>query len=179
MEDDRLEIMELRREIERLRSENADLLVRLDASPAANAPTVPQQLRPATVVAWEPELFHEASLDFDGPPLDARSAPAAKIARFRTLFAGRSDVYAVRWENTRTGKAGWSPAVAGGWANARRPDREYLPPTDAVLEAHLTGTFHVGVYPLLRDDTCHFLAADFDGRTWSLDAAAYADAARD
>ncbi len=178
VDDDRREIKELRREIERLRGENADLRARLDSSPAASAPPVPEQPRPAPVVAWEPELFHEVPVDFDGPSLDARSAPAAKIARFRTLFAGRSDVYAVHWENTRMGKAGWSPAIAGGWANARRPDREYLPLTDAVLEAHLTGTSHAGVYPLLRDDTCRFLAADFDGSTWLLDAAAYADAAR-
>ena len=178
VDDDRQENVELRREIERLRSENAGLLARLGAPPAANAPPIPRQPRPAPVVAWEPELFREAPADFDGPPLDARSAPAAKIARFRSLFAGRSDVYAVRWENARTGKAGWSPAVAAGWANARRPDREYLPLTDAVLEAHLTGTSHVGVYLLLRDDTCRLLAADFDGSTCLLDAVAYADAGR-
>jgi hypothetical protein len=54
------------------------------------------------------------------------------------LFAGRDDVYATRWSNPRTGKAGWSPAVVGGPANAKRPDREYLPLTDAVIEAHLS-----------------------------------------
>ena len=179
VDDDRQEIRELSREIDRLRSENTELRARLDPSPADPAPPVPQQPRPVPVVAWEPELFREAPADDDGRSLDARSAPAAKIALFRTLFAGRIDVYAVRWENARTGKVGWSPAVAGGWANARRPDRVYLPLTDAVLEAHLTGTSHVGVYPLLRDDTCRLLACDFDGSTWSLDVAAYADAARD
>lgn len=179
VDDDRREIQHLRREIERLRSENADLRASLDRAPADPALPVLQQPRPMPVVAWEPELFREAPADFDGRSLDARSAPPAKIALFRTLFAGRSDVYAAYWENARSGTVGWSPAVAGGWSNARRPDRDHLPLTDAVLEAHLTGTSHVGVYPLLRDDTCRFLAADFDGSTWSLDAAAYADAARD
>ena len=59
------------------------------------------------------------------------------MALFRSLFAGRDDVYGVRWDNTRTGKSGWSPAVHGGWANQQAPDREYLPLTDDVVEAHL------------------------------------------
>lgn len=179
VDDDRRQIRELRRELERLREENAALRARLDQSPAEPAVNAQQQPRTELVAAWEPELFHQTAADVDGRSLDARSAPAAKIALFRALFAGREDVYAVRWENARTGKAGWSPAVVGGWANARRPDRRYLPLTEAVVKAHLTGTAHIGVYPMFQDDTCWFLACDFDGRTWSLDAAAYADAARD
>lgn len=38
------------------------------------------------------------------------STPADKIGLFRKLFAGRTDVFPVRWENPRTGKAGYSPA---------------------------------------------------------------------
>jgi TOTE conflict system, Archaeo-Eukaryotic Primase domain len=48
-------------------------------------------------------------------PVDAHSSAQRKIALYRTLFAGRDDAHAVRWENTRTGKAGWVPAVQGGW----------------------------------------------------------------
>lgn len=65
-----------------------------------------------------------------------------------------------------------------GWANARRPDREYLPYTDAVIERHLAGRIHAGVYALLRGDACRILAADFDGPGWALDSLAYLDAAR-
>ena len=97
---------------------------------------------------------------------------------FCSLFVGRDDVYALRWENARTGKAGWGPAVRGGWANARRPDREYLPLTDEVVERHLAGEIHAGLYPLLRGDTCRLLVCDFDGAGWTLDALAYLDAAR-
>lgn len=46
------------------------------------------------------------------------SPPEAKVAFYGALFRGRADVYAVRWENTRTGHAGWMPAVAGGSAKA-------------------------------------------------------------
>jgi hypothetical protein len=49
---------------------------------------------------------------------------------------------------------------------------------DGIIEAHLTGRVHVGVYPLLRDDTCRLRACDFDGPTWPLDAGAFVDAAR-
>ena len=80
---------------------------------------------------------------------------------FRRLFASRTDVYAIRWENRRTGRSGWVPAVEGGWRKGT--SKPYLRLTDAVVEAHLTGEVHVGLYPMLRDDTCHWLAADFDG----------------
>jgi len=129
--------------------------------------------------AWSPSLFvdgleTEATL----PRVDRSSPRAAKLKLFRSLFAGRDDVYALRWENERTGKAGWSPAVRGGWANARRPDRELLPLTDGVIEGHLAGEVHAGLYPLLRGDACRLLACDFDGPGWVLDALAYLDAAR-
>jgi hypothetical protein len=63
-------------------------------------------------------------------------------------------VYALRWENSRNAKAGWGPAVKGGWANTRRLDRELLAFTDEVTAEHLRGSEHVGLYPMLRDDRC-------------------------
>ncbi len=95
------------------------------------------------------------------------------------MFACRSDVYATRWENNRTGRTGWVPAVPGGWrrgSGAGRPD--YLPLTDEVLTAHLSGEIHVGLYPLLPDNRCHWVAADFDGSAAMLDALSYVKAAR-
>lgn len=162
---------ELMREVEALRSENARLrsLLGLDERTAAS-PAAP----------WKPVLFTNAPLvaAMDGARIDRSSPRAAKVALFRSLFAGRDDVHALRWENGRTGKAGWGPAVRGGWANARRPDREYLPFDADVTERHLSGAIHAGVYPLLRGDTCRRLACDFDGPGWALDALAYLDAAR-
>ena len=107
-----------------------------------------------------------------------RSSPQQKVELFRAFFRGRDDVYALRWESGRTNKSGWGPAVKGGWANSRRPDRELLVLSDEVVADHLVGRISVGLYPLLGDDTCCLLACDFDGGGWTLDALAYLDAAR-
>ncbi len=163
----------LRHELEALRTENR----RLRSQLGRDAPE-PGTAQPPPVPPWEPTLFRDPVVAIDRAPVDGHSSPEAKIALFRSLFAGRDDVYAARWENARSGKSGWSPAVVGGPANARRPDRAYLPVTDAIVEAHLTGRVHVGLYPLLRGDTCRLLACDFDGPSWVLDAVAYVDAAR-
>ena len=106
-------------------------------------------------------------------PVHARSPASVKVALIRQLFRGREDVFALRWESARTGKAGYSPAAAGGWGGAGRPDRPRLPLTDEVVEEHLLGRKEIGVYPLLEDDTCWFLACDFDGKTWMLDVLAF------
>jgi hypothetical protein len=106
------------------------------------------------------------------PPVDTRGPASAdeKVARVRRLFRGRDDVYAARWESTRTGKSGYAPAVAGGWS--RHGPKTYLPVSDEAIERHLRGRESIGVYPLLTDDSCWFLACDLDGRTWQLDALA-------
>lgn len=158
------ELASLRALTERLQAENARLLRLLELTPRQAMPPGPAQTG-----------------FFDGQPgpVDRHSAPEAKVEFFAALFAARHDIYAVRWENTRVGKAGWLPAVRGGWRKGRRhEDRDYLPLTREILRAHLTGETHVGLYPLLDGDTCWWLAADFDGQTAMLDALAYLKAAR-
>jgi hypothetical protein len=60
----------------------------------------------------------------------------------------------MRWENATTSKAGWSPAVRGGWAN-KRARKEYLPLTDEVLARHIRGEATIGIYPLLAGRYVH------------------------
>jgi hypothetical protein len=114
-----------------------------------------------------------------GPPLprvDHGSSLQAKVGLYRTLFAGRSDVYAYRWENSAEGTKGWAPKRRRG---TTRDNPEYLPLTDEVISAHLTkeNPAACGLYVTLPDSTCCLLVCDFDGGTWRLDAAAYAEAA--
>ena len=114
----------------------------------------------------------------------SRLAPYEKIALFRRLFRGRADVYPVRWESRTSGKSGYTPACANEWradvCDKRRikcadcRHRELIPLTDEVIYDHLTGQHTLGVYPLLEDDTCHFLAVDFDEAEWRADALAFA-----
>jgi hypothetical protein len=109
----------------------------------------------------------------------AGSPAEVKVALFGALFCARTDVYAVRWENARSGKAGWLPAVRGGWRKGvPHAERDYLPLTPQVLTAHLAGQAHIGLYPLLDGDRCWWLAADFDGPAATLDALSYRKAAR-
>jgi len=98
-----------------------------------------------------------------------------KIALFRSLFRGRTDVFPKRWENTKKGTAGYSPACANEWVHGicekprvkcgDCPNQAFLPVTDQVILEHLQGRYVAGVYPLLKDETCWFLAVDFDKGT--------------
>jgi len=118
---------------------------------------------------------------FDGPPamVDVSSSPGAKVDFFASMFAARRDVYAVRWENARTGRAGWMPAVRGGWRKGvAASSREFLPLTSDIVASHLTGDIDLRLYPLLDGDRCWWLAADFDGSAAMLDALSYLKAAR-
>jgi hypothetical protein len=151
-------------ELERLRAENARLLRLLKLTPEQAALPRPGQ----------------AGL-FEAPPgpVHGGSSPAEKVAFFGALFAARADVYAVRFDNRRTGKAGWVPAARGGFRKGvPHAERDYLPLTAEVLAAHLTGKTHIGLYPLLDGDRCWWLAADFDGPDALIDALMYLKAAR-
>jgi superfamily II DNA or RNA helicase len=151
-------------ELARLRAENARLLKMLELSPRQAAPPGPAQ---AGFFDAPPGLVHKDS------PSDA------KVAFFRALFAARTDIYATRIENSRSGWKGWLPAVRGGWRRGvPHEKRDYLPLTTDALAAHLKGDVHVGVYPLLDGDRCRWLAADFDGHDALTEALMYVKAGR-
>ncbi|HYO00788.1 MAG TPA: DEAD/DEAH box helicase family protein [Mycobacterium sp.] len=112
-------------------------------------------------------------------PVSMASAPEEKIRFFLDLFRCRSDVYALRWENRRDGRSGWMPAIRGYWRRGmNRADAPYLPLTADIIGQHLLGDVHIGLYPLGDDDTCWWVAADFDKEAAMLDALAYMKAAR-
>jgi superfamily II DNA or RNA helicase/very-short-patch-repair endonuclease len=122
------------------------------------------------------------------------SSPSEKIALFRSLFRGREDVYPRRFESRKTGKAGYAPACANEWVRgvcekpkikcAECPNRRFLPVTDEVIRLHLSGRdelgrdFVMGVYAMLLDETCLFLAVDFDRECWREDSGAFVETCR-
>jgi superfamily II DNA or RNA helicase len=134
-------------------------------------------------------------------PVEAAPAPsvtmaattATKIALFRSLFRGREDVFPRRWDNAKTGKSGYSPVCRNEWVRgvcskpqvkcSECPNQAFQSVTDKIIRAHLQGRlgtadFTAGVYPMLPDETCWFLAADFDKRFWQGDIAAFRETAR-
>jgi hypothetical protein len=123
----------------------------------------------------------------NAPTVSTASPTADKVALFRRLFAGRTDVFPLRWENTKTGKAGYAPACANEWIRGvcgkpqvkcgECPHQAFIPMSDEIIDWHLRGgdgsrAFVAGVYPMLPDETCWFLAADFGKDGWAGDAMA-------
>ncbi|MBI5217405.1 MAG: DEAD/DEAH box helicase family protein [Bacteroidia bacterium] len=97
------------------------------------------------------------------------------IPLFKSLFKGRQDVYAVRWE--KEDKSGYMPAYKVDWSDYNKhkatggtfkdyTKKEYLPFSDEAITNHLSGKDTIGVYPLLEDNTSCFIAADFDKENW-------------
>lgn len=123
------------------------------------------------------------------------SPSSEKISLFRSLFRGREDVFPHRWQNVKTGKAGYAPACQNEWVPGicSKPkvkcgecsNQAFTAVSDDVVRSHLADIgsanrkdFTLGVYPLLRDESCWFIAADFDKASWMLDVAAFRDTAR-
>jgi hypothetical protein len=132
-------------ELARLRAENARLLRLLKMTPQQAAPPGPRQAG-----------------FFEAPPglVDDGSPPEVKVAFYGALFADRTDVYAIRYDNPRTGRGGWVPAVRGSWRKGmRHEDADFLPLTPAVLAARLKGEVYIGLYPLLDGDRRWWLAS--------------------
>lgn len=103
------------------------------------------------------------------------SSPINNVKLFKSVFAGRDDVFAVRWE--KGNKSGYMPAYfydpyryrahkMNGGTFQNYADKEYLPFTEKEIEKHLNGEQHIGVYPLLKDNTSWFIVADFDKVDW-------------
>ena len=111
-----------------------------------------------------------------------------KLALFRRRFRGREDVFARRWENAKSGRSGYAPACSNEWVSGicEKPrvrcsecsHQAFLPVDDEAILDHFRGRHVLGIYPLLRDETCRLLAADFDGSAWRDDVSAFVETCR-
>ena len=180
-------------EINRLLAEAKGALAALDARRAELLAQISelQRERASSLAALEPPLQSQV------PPVTNRSSQEAKLAVFRSLFRGREDAYARRFESPKTGKKGYQPVCRNEWVSgicnkpkARCDDcahRDSLPVTDEVVRNHLLGAdprdrsgrdFTMGLYPMLLDETCWFLAVDLDKASWQEDARAFLETCR-
>lgn len=102
-----------------------------------------------------------------------------QVQLFKSVFKGREDVFAVRWE--KESKSGYMPAyfydpymyrahkIKGGTFQNYK-DKTYLKLTDKEIAKHLNGEQLIGIYPLLSDNSSWFLVADFDKENWRAEA---------
>ncbi len=132
----------------------------------------------------DPDSKINSPSGFAAPETDPHSElikyadPSEKIRLFKSLFKGRDDVYAKRWEN-RNGRSGYTPVCLNEWKPGlcrkpagkcfKCPHQSYDTLNEKVIEAHLKGNIVIGIYPLYQDETCHFLVIDFDDEGWRKD----------
>ncbi|MGI6237595.1 MAG: TOTE conflict system archaeo-eukaryotic primase domain-containing protein [Candidatus Excrementavichristensenella sp.] len=137
----------------------------------------------------EPDLFtNKNPLEFATTVVTKRSPLDDKASLFLSLFRGREDVYAKQWQS-KDGRIGYSPACLNEWKRGicGKPKQKcsdcknasYHPYGMEAIRAHLKGQIIVGIYPLMKDDTCMFLAIDFDGEDWRDDIRAVSCACTD
>ena len=117
------------------------------------------------------------------PPRPVPRSPEEKVRLFRQLFRGRGDVFPTRFVSKKTGKPGYAPACTNKFVRgvcelpkvkcSECPSQAFVHSDDAAVLAHLQGRHVMGVYPLLEDETCWFLAVDFDKSTWQDDVLAF------
>jgi superfamily II DNA or RNA helicase len=147
------------------------------------------QLRRQTLQKHAPA---QLSFRLQQSTVNHQSSEDEKIRLFRSLFRGREDVFPRRFENTKTGKSGYAPVCRNEWVTGicQKPkiacqdcnSRAFVPVNDEIIRNHLKGIdpgdrsgkdFTIGVYPILTNETCWFLAVDFDKSTWAEDANAF------
>jgi len=165
-----------------LNKETADLqkrLAELDRERAALL-TALEQLKLRSKAPAKPTLPMQTAGNIS--TTTTAQSNAEKVALFHSLFHGRDDVFPRRWENSKTNKVGYAPACHNEWVRGvcekprikcgNCPNQAFVPVNDEIVRSHLLGRnianperaepFVAGVYPLLTDETCWFLAADFD-----------------
>lgn len=114
-------------------------------------------------------------------------AQAQKVHLFLRLFRGREDVYPIRFEPKPPRQPGYVPDCANRWVEGvcdlprvkcgDCSHQAFRPVDERAVLRHLRGQHVMGVYPMLPDGTCWFLAADFDEGTWQDDVRAVVSAA--
>jgi superfamily II DNA or RNA helicase len=121
-------------------------------------------------------------------PTGGPQTPTEKVKLFRSLFRGREDVYATRFVSKKTSRPGYAPACSNkfvpGVCDLPKvkcgdcTNQAFLPVDDAAILAHLRGQHVMGVYPMLADETCWFLAIDFDKHSYLDDVRAVVQTCR-
>jgi superfamily II DNA or RNA helicase len=167
-------------EVDRLRKENKHLRTQLEIATSEPPGNTPEDIKIVEKTPCEESITQNFK-----SVVDNTSDSSAKIHLFMSLFKGRSDVYAKRWENKNKGISGYSPVCLNQWQAGvcKKPkiscskceNKDYAALDEDAIENHLRGNIVAGVYPMLQDETCHFLAVDFDEADWQNDISVFRD----
>ncbi len=165
-----MEYNELYEKYQKLLAENQKLKTEVEEYRGRLGSTMPVSL-----FVCDDDMAVETDNHISKPTVNNNSSPEDKIKLFMSLFKGREDVHAKRWKN----KSGYSPACLNEWirgvCNKRKikctecNNKNYAALNPDVIDKHLRGKDVFGVYPMLEDETCYFLAIDFDGESWKKD----------
>ena len=181
MKSDPTYLRQLEARIRKLEEENKTLRAALADS--AESSEIAHLEKSATETFHSGEVSDSMKTDDDQTRIESDTlTPDAKIQLFRSRFSGRTDLYAHRWENSKTKKSGYSPVCANEWRKGicKKPvvschecsHRAFEPVTDTVMREHLTGVQVVGLYALDTTSHCRFVVADFDHAGWQDDTSA-------
>jgi superfamily II DNA or RNA helicase len=164
-------------ELNRLREENRQLKAQLRLMDANDS-----QYSDPESNTEKSSLEAEATENFSSSVISNTSDSTDKIRLFRTLFKCREDVYAKKWENKKKNISGYAPVCLNEWsvgicskpkiACSKCPHKSYAVLDNNVIENHLRGNIVAGIYPMFPDETCCFLAIDFDEEDWQKDITA-------
>ena len=136
------------------------------------------------------EIEKKQAFVSSGATINRSSSASEKISVYRSLFRGREDVFARRWYSKMTEKSGYQPVCENEWCDGlcdkRKykcsvcPNRKLSPIKDSDIYKHLEGKDCygrdvIGIYPMLIDETCHFLCVDFDDKEYEKDALAFCE----
>lgn len=118
-------LLELQAECEQLRQRNAALVeyIAKIQSTASSLSNVPEAKAPT--IQMRTEEFQKSTLNKCQTDADNTTFMTEKITLFKSLFKGRRDVYALRWQ-ARDGKSGYSPACANEWNRQYQTKKEIL-----------------------------------------------------
>jgi superfamily II DNA or RNA helicase len=123
------------------------------------------------------------------PPPAVSFTPEEKVDLFKSYFRGRDDVYARFWMSNRSGKRGYSPVCKHAWVRSlcrkpavkcsECPNQVFMPLDEEAVRKHLSGVHVLGIYPMLKNENCYFLAVDFDKEQWLEDAGEFIKTAKE
>lgn len=167
-------------EVDRLTKENNRLKAQLGLTKLEPSPTI------IPIIITEKSILPDESTGGASlADVNNTSDSIAKIRLFMSLFKGRDDVYAKRWENKSKATSGYSPVCLNQWqvGMCGKPkisciqctNKSYAALDENVIENHLRGNIIAGIYPMLPDEMCYFLAMDFDEADWRDDISALRD----